>query len=565
MARSILTNTDFNKNELQNARVQNLASAPSSPVVGQIYYDTTLEVFRVYTGVTKGWIASDGSDIPNGTITSAKIADGTITNIDINASAGIALTKLATDPLARANHTGTQDVTTINFAATDKLLGRDTAGTGAGEEIGVTGGIVFNGSGSIQTAAFTGDVTKALGGTVLTIANNAVVTAYINNDAVTYAKIQNVSATDRLLGRDTAAAGDIEEITVGGGIEFTGSLGIQVSAFTGDVTKAAGGTSTTIANSVVTNAKLANMPTMTIKGNNTGGSAAPIDLTAAQAKTVLGITAADVSGFDTQVRTNRLDQMATPTASVGMGSQKIINLAEPTNPQDAATKNYVDLARQGIRLKDSVVAASTGPLTLSGTQTVDGIALVGGDRVLVKDQAAPAANGIYVVAAGAWSRATDADTAAEVSDGATVWVNSGTANGNTTWSQINTITTIGTDAQSWVQQGAAVSYTAGAGLTLTGSTLDVGQGTGITVSADSIAVDTAVVARKYNTTVGDGAATSYVITHNLGNQWCTVQVFRNSGSFDQIECDIELTSTNTATLRFAVAPTSAQYRVVITG
>lgn len=82
-----------------------------------------------------------------------------------------------------------------------------------------------------------GDITVSGSGTVWTI----------DNDVVTYAKMQNVSATDRLLGRDTAAAGDVEELTVGGGIEFTGSGGIQTSAFTGDATKTAGGTALTLA------------------------------------------------------------------------------------------------------------------------------------------------------------------------------------------------------------------------------------------------------------------------------------------------------------------------------
>lgn len=86
--------------------------------------------------------------------------------------------------------------------ATDSLIGRDTAGTGVPEAITLSGGVEFSGSGSIRTSAFTGDVTKTAGGTALTIAN----------DAVTYAKMQNVSATDRLLGRSTAGAGDVEEI-----------------------------------------------------------------------------------------------------------------------------------------------------------------------------------------------------------------------------------------------------------------------------------------------------------------------------------------------------------------
>lgn len=107
-----------------------------------------------------------------------------------------------------------------------------------------------------------GDITVSGVGTVWTI----------DDDAVTYAKIQNVSATDRLLGRDSAGAGNIEELTVGGGVEFTGSGGIQTSAFTGDVTKSSGGTTTTIANDAVTFAKMQNISSPRLLGRATAGT-----------------------------------------------------------------------------------------------------------------------------------------------------------------------------------------------------------------------------------------------------------------------------------------------------
>lgn len=97
--------------------------------------------------------------------------------------------------------------------STDRLLGRDTALTGDVEELTVGGGIEFTGSGGIQSSAFTGDVTKSAGGTALTIAN----------DAVTYAKMQNVSAASKLLGRGDSGAGDVQEITLGSGLTMTGT------------------------------------------------------------------------------------------------------------------------------------------------------------------------------------------------------------------------------------------------------------------------------------------------------------------------------------------------------
>ncbi len=120
----------------------------------------------------------------------------------------------------------------------------------------------------------------------------------VPNDLITYAKIQNVSATDRLLGRDTAAAGDIEELTVGGGIEFTGSGGIQTSAFTGDVTKTAGGTAQTIPNDTVTYAKMQNVSaTARIIGRITAGAGDPEELTGTQATTLLDAFTSALKGL----------------------------------------------------------------------------------------------------------------------------------------------------------------------------------------------------------------------------------------------------------------------------
>lgn len=128
-------------------------------------------------------------------------------------------------------------------------------------------------------AALTGDVTASANSNATTIAN----------DAVTYAKMQNVSATDRLLGRDTAAAGNVEELTVSGGLEFTGSGGIQRSALTGDVTASAGSGACTIPAGTVTLAKMANVATSRILGRTTAGTGVPEALTGAQAGGLIAI------------------------------------------------------------------------------------------------------------------------------------------------------------------------------------------------------------------------------------------------------------------------------------
>lgn len=276
--------------------------------------------------------------------------------------------------------------------------------------------------------------------------------------------------------------------------------------------------------------------------------------------------ASTISDFDAQVRTNRLDQMAAPTATVSMGSQVLSNVATPSAGTDAANKNYVDAAVNGFDWKASVRAATTANITLSGTQTIDGVAVVANDRVLVKNQTTASANGIYVVAAGAWSRSADADSSAEVTPGMATFVEEGTANGNQQW----VLTTdapvaLGTTSLTFAQVGASGSApTAGNGLTLVSNTYDVGQGTGITVAADSVGIDTAVVARKFTALVGNGSATSIAVNHALGNQWVTVQVVEVA-TLAVVLCDVVLTDANNATVTFGTAPATNAYRVIVVG
>lgn len=319
----------------------------------------------------------------------------------------------------------------------------------------------------------------------LQIAANAVGTTEIANSNVTYAKIQNVAAS-RLLGNPTGSAAAPSEISLAADHSFTGSS-LQLGAFTGDITKSAGSLATTIANNAVTVAKLAT--TVTLNSIATA-NAATADIT--------------VSGF------------------------KITNLGTPTNATDAATKSYVDGIATGLNWKSSVRLASTANVSVTYTATggtsgrgqitaapnsLDGVTLVAGNRILLKNQTTGAQNGVYTVttvgtgANGVWDRATDFDQDAEVNAGAAIFIEEGTNNADTGWvlTTNNPITIGGSSgtALTFTQFTSTGTVVAGNGLTLTGNTLDVvGTTNRISVAADSIDIAATYVGQTSITTLG---------------------------------------------------------------
>lgn len=150
---------------------------------------------------------------------------------------------------------------------------------------------------------------------------------------------------------------------------------------------------------------------------------------------------------------------------------------DPAGPLQAATQQYVDNIAQGLDVKASVSAATTANITLSGAQTIDGVSVTAGARVLVKNQTAPAENGIYDAATGTWSRSTDMNAWTEV-PGAFVFVEQGTANGDTGWvCTANQGGTLGTTAIPWTQFAGVGTYTGSGLITVSGTTIGTSMAT----------------------------------------------------------------------------------------
>jgi hypothetical protein len=191
-------------------------------------------------------------------------------------------------------------------------------------------------------------------------------------------------------------------------------------------------------------------------------------------------TTVNAKGLVTAATSANINDLTVPTANYAFGGFKITGLADPTAAQDAATKQYVDSVAQGLDPKASCVAATTANITLSAPQTIDGVAVVAGDRVLVKNQTLSQNNGIYLVAAGTWTRSLDMDAWAEIPNAFT-FIEGGTTQADTGWvCTANAGGTLGTTSITFVQFSGAGTYTAGTGLTLSGGAFSI---TNTTVTA----------------------------------------------------------------------------------
>jgi hypothetical protein len=152
------------------------------------------------------------------------------------------------------------------------------------------------------------------------------------------------------------------------------------------------------------------------------------------------------------------------------------------NGNDVVNKTYLDYFATGISWKQPVNCGTTTNITLSGLQTIDGVTVVAGDRVLVKSQTAPAQNGIYLASATAWSRAPDANTWDELIS-AICFVESGSTLAGSAWyCTIQPGGTLGVTAVTWSNFSVAATYTAGTGLTLTDYVFSI-TNTGVSAAA----------------------------------------------------------------------------------
>ena len=217
-----------------------------------------------------------------------------------------------------------------------------------------------------------------------------------------------------------------------------------------------------------------------------------------------------ISDFDTGVRTNKLNEMAAPTASVSLNSQTITNLADPVNTQDAATRGFVEATAQGLDVKDSCVAATTGNITiataLNNGDTLDGVTLSDNDRVLVKDQNTSSENGIYVVGSSP-ARAVDLAAGADAA-GMFTFIEQGTVNADNGFvcTSNKGSAVVGTNNLTFAQFSGAGQITTADGIQKSGNTIsvDLKSNGGLVIESSEVAVDLAASSITGTLAIGDG-------------------------------------------------------------
>jgi hypothetical protein len=242
--------------------------------------------------------------------------------------------------------------------------------------------------------------------------------------------------------------------------------------------------------------------------------------------TEIGYLNGVTSGIQTQLDAKLALAGGTMTGAIAMGTSKITGLGTPTDGTDAATKEYVDALGEGLHIHASVVAATTDNITLAtdveNGDTLDGVTLATGNRILVKNQSTASENGIYVVAeSGAPSRAADFDSPAEIDGGDFVFITGGTANDNKGFVQINTVGTIGTDPIEFSQFSGAGTFVAGNGLTLTDNSFSINTSITADLSTAQTLTNKTLTSPKINLGINGQTETTYTFVLDDASKFIT--------------------------------------------
>jgi hypothetical protein len=455
MARKFLVSLDLNKNELQNARIQNLSAAPSSPVEGQIYFNTVDKIVYFFDGTT--WIPTSGSLEVIQDAIGAYVSGGTGLTATYNDSTGTTTIDLDNTAVTAGSYGSTTAIPTFTVDAQGRLT---AAGT-------------VNVATNLSIAGDTGTDTVDLLTDTLTVAGGEGIDVAVTNNTIT------VSAEDATSSNKGVASFDSTDFTVTSGAVTLNAERVQ---------------------DIVSSQIVAGEGIDVTYDDNAGTLTVDAEIATTTNRGVASFADADFTVTD------------------GAVSIKNVNLATQTTGNYiatiAGTANEIEVSGSGsensavtIGLPDSVTI--TNDLTVGGNLTVNGtLTSLYTEQVTIEDN--------VVVLNSNVTGSPSANAGIEVERGTS-------ANTSIIWNETD---------DKWTLTNNGTNYHA--------------------------------ITRKYVETLST-SATSYTVTHNLGSADVLVQVSEVASPYSKVETDVELTSDSAVTIKFATAPSSGAYKVVVIG
>jgi hypothetical protein len=516
MARKFLVSIDLNKNELQNAVIQNLGTAPVSPAAGQVYYNTVDNQLYIYNG-TRWEVA--GNAVQSGLL-SARPAANSVDSGTIY---------YATDTYLFYYSDGSTWTQTNAF-------GTVTAQTTYGASSG-------NGSATTYARADHTHGTPALGTSTpnaISGAASAAGTATVpskEDHTHAFTPTQNLSmATYKLtnLGTPTDGTDAVTKTYADGKLALTG--GTMSGAIAMGTSKITGlGTPTDAADAATKQYVDDVAQGLNIHPASYAGTTANLNATYSNGTSGVGAT---------------LTNAGTQAAFGTDGTTPSLN-------DRILVKNQTTTSQNGIYTLTTVGSGSTNWVLTRATDFDTPTEIAGGDFTFV-DNGTTLANTGWVCINEVTTVGTDPVVFEQFSGAGTYTANNGVVlNGSVFSFAPESGKGLETGAS-----GAKVKLATTSGLNIT-SDLAVGAGNGISVLTNTVAIDSAVVVSKYAASVGDGTNTSYTVTHNLNTRDVVVSVYDNASPYAEVMCDVQHSTSTTVTVLFSVAPTSNQYRVVV--